>query len=410
VTAAGPGSTLLVIAYHFPPGNATGAARPYRFYRYLSDSGYRVSVVAEGKPAEGGLDGVRYVSIQDCPAGALGRRMRRAAALQRWLMPYDDHLSWVPAAVDAALEMIGRARPAAILSTAPPLASSLVGLELKKRTGLPWIADFRDPLAGNAFRQRYWAQLVDPLFETGIFSRADLIIANNERVHQRWRRYHPRWKSKYRVLYNGFDPEERAPLCEPFESGRREIVHLGTLYGRRHPALLVQSMFRLIRAGKLAAGSVCVRLVGSIEEGSRALCGPAYRELQQAGALVEEGLVSRQEAHERTRTAGSLLLLELGDNNTGLHIPAKLFEYVCAGRPILCFTVRGSAAEEILQQCGVPNQILYEDSTEAEIDQAVLEFFGLPRTPQPPSEWFETHFNGVTQCRALAGMIQEVAS
>ena len=77
-------------------------------------------------------------------------------ALRRvWPYPW---AGWVPFAVAQGVAVVRRERPVAIFSSFPPTASHLVALALHRLTGLPWIADFRDPWTWGIEHGYVWAR------------------------------------------------------------------------------------------------------------------------------------------------------------------------------------------------------------------------------------------------------------
>lgn len=227
---------LLLIAYHYPPENTSGAARPARLARYLPEAGVECRVIARGS--------AEPVTEADAPA----YQRWLCEKMQRFLLPYNERLPWLPAAVRAGSDLIRRERIDALYSTSPPLVTHLVAMELSRRFGLPWVADFRDPLVGNPWRRRRFRQY-DPWLERRIFDRAALCLANTDSLADEWRKAHPAKAHKIRVLWNGYDPE--APVAEPVPQagGPRTLLHAGSLYGFRRPGPLVRALARLAGEG-----------------------------------------------------------------------------------------------------------------------------------------------------------------
>ena len=177
---------VLILAYVYPPDNYSGAARPYRFAKYLARLGHPVEVIAAGAG-----DGVQVAGPVYRVRGELGEQ--RKTLLDKlvravWLQ-YDEGLTWVPRAVRLAKRWSSR-RPV-LLSTSPPLTTHLAALWLKRRYGWKWVADFRDPLVGNPFRELRRVRYTDGVLERCFFRHADALIANTDAMAAFWRRLHP---------------------------------------------------------------------------------------------------------------------------------------------------------------------------------------------------------------------------
>jgi hypothetical protein len=184
------------------------------------------------------------------------------------------------------------------------------------------------------------------------------------------------------------------------------LSHIGELYGGRNVAPLLESLARLIAQGRLPAGSVCVRLIGPAE--ARALPNAEFLGRARAEGWLEliTEQIPKREALQIARSSDGLLLLQL---RSSVHVPAKIFEYLQIGRPILAFIQPNSPAERILDQSGVPYRCVYPGSTPETIDNTVAEFFSLPATVVAANSWFEEQFNAENQTRILDAIIRSPA-
>lgn len=133
---------ILLIACHFPPENIVGSLRPGRFFRYLPEFGYAPYVLT--------------ASPQPQP----DPRISVAPYVHDWkgkfwlltLAPYDDKPSWAAVAERAGAEVLRRHNLRLILSTSPPYSVHSAAAALARQFQIPWVADVRDPLLGNASR------------------------------------------------------------------------------------------------------------------------------------------------------------------------------------------------------------------------------------------------------------------
>jgi len=398
---------MLIIAYHFLSLRESGAARPARFAKFLRRGGMRVHVVTQG-------DAVRLENHPDtrCTIGSAASRSvciasRLAHHIQRRLLPYNECLPWVPYAVATASQILRTNPVRFILSTSPPLATHVAALELKRRFGMHWIADFRDPLSDNPFRNRRWARPYDRAVEYSLFRFADVIIANTDSVAELWRRRYPQWTHKIQLIWNGYDPEdhlEAAPIPpRPF----RVLTHVGSLYGGRRPTLLLDSLWRLVRSGRLDPSGFRLRLIGPREANASGIHDSAFAALLGLSCLECHGeSVPVEQARLAMTEADWLLLLDLNESGAALQVPAKLFEYICIGRPILAFTLPDSPVERILMRSGVPHRCVHPPDSAKHIDDTVSEFLRLPSNPIAPAEWFCRHFDSRGQVAMLRDLLE----
>ena len=400
---------VLIFAYHFPPENASGGARPYRFFKYLSRLGYNCRVFTASDQTGCSDPNIEFVPdpFLTHPRRNLSWQLERA--VRKAFLPGEVGIQWSYHASRAARAHL-KAHPGAsvtIFSSFPPLGSHLAGWQLAYSNGLPWIADCRDPLVvestpkyGTHFKKRVYRWL-----ERITARRADAIIANTDGAMAEWRGKFPSLNGKVHLIWNGFDPDKRvAPL--PVSSGIcRVLSHAGDLYGGRSVTPILESIARLIAAGRLSSGSVYVRLIGTTVAGAL----PNQEFLVRARAEGWLDLITKRipqrEALQIARSSNNLLLLQ---PHSTTQVPGKLFEYLQIGRPILAFILPNSPAERLLDQSGVPYQCVYPGSTPEAIDDAVVKFFNLPSTAVAANSWFEEHFNAENQTRVLDAIIRSL--
>jgi len=399
--------TVLMVADAFPPDPLSGALRPGRFAKFLPEFGYNPVVVCRG---EAGRSLERSDTVRRTSSIGASRKVRTmakvGAVLQRYLLPYNDNLPWVAHALSEAEAVLASRPVSAVFSTSPPVATHLAALAIKLRYGLPWIADFRDPLWGNPFRARWWPFPYDRGVEGLIFRHADAVIANTDATAELWRGRRAGIDRKLEVIWNGYDPDDRVKALPVGERGRRVLAHVGSLYGHRHPGLLLSSLVRLIRRRDLNADDVCARFVGIAEENCIRKSQDAVDTLRGWGCLECDGKqVPMSEARRVAAQADYLLVLDLNEQGASLQVPAKLFEYIQIGRPILAFTQRDSPTDRVLKGSGVPCRIVYLDYCNEQIDHEVLSLLSLPSEPTRPSSWFEEQFDGRNQTHRLARIL-----
>jgi glycosyltransferase involved in cell wall biosynthesis len=288
-----------------------------------------------------------------------------------------------------------------IVSTSPPITTHLCAWWLKRRFGCAWVADFRDPLRDNPCHPpRYHRS--NKSFEELFFRNADAIIANTDSVAELWRMRYPQWQNKIHVIWNGFDPEaspEAAPIpLRPY----RVMCHVGSLYCSRYPTPVIASLARLIAAGRVDPNALRLYLAGSASE-------PHSEDVSRTWIEFLPGLLPRNEATQLITEADFLLLIDFTIGPRGLQVPAKLFEYLTIGRPILAVTLPDSPVESILRRSGIPYACLHPGQDEAN-DQRLLAFLALPSNPVAASSWCREQFDAANQARQLAAILEGVAA
>lgn len=402
---ADPG--VLIVAYYYPPTNASGAQRPSRFAKYLPEFGLAPRIVAfaedeTGAPAENAT----YVpNGQTATAEAAARR---AGLYQRIVLPYDQQRPWAPHAALAGEQLIREHDVRCLVSTSPPVATHYAAMAMKRRTGVPWIADFRDPYYGNPMRTSLRSRWTDSMGEKSVVRHADALIANTETLGEELRKRYPSRAKDVIVLMNGYDPDEPlGPLAVP-ERAQKTLAHIGALYEGRKPDVIVDSVLRLVRAGKLDPALCKLDFIGPYHP-SLNIGDGAGGELIGLGAMDCPGsTLPREEANRRMAEADWLLLLDLNHLGATLQVPAKVFDYVRVERPILAFTSEGSPTQRLLEQSGLRQCCIDPRTPPPEIDRNVADFLTSTEGAGELSAEFQTKFEARNQVAQLANLIHEV--
>ena len=402
---------LALFAYYYKPENTSGVQRAARLAKYLPQFGWPTWVIAS---SAGGIDPTleRVVHVPGPADGSpAAARWSHLGLLAERFLPYQEKLPWVPHAVEA-FERLHTAQPfSALLSTSPPTGSHIAAWRIKRKFRLPWIADFRDPILGNPGRPRRWAQPYDRALQREIFRSADIVLAVTDTMRDLWRAQYPRWAHKFQLIWNGFDPEEGfGPLDAP-PRPYRVLLHAGVLYSQRHPLAMLDSLARLIGNGRLNPDALRLRFIGIVQEMDQLRARPSVALLASRGCLDMNGqLIPRDDAMREIATADSLFLIDIVNNSkVGYTVPAKLYDYLLTGRPILSITDPGSPVDRILAQSGVPYACLYHADSPETLDGKLHGFLSLPGAPVTPGPWFFENFDGRLQARAIGAMLETSA-
>jgi hypothetical protein len=280
-------------------------------------------------------------------------------------------------------------------------------MRLKRRYGVKWIADFRDPILGSPFRTG--SHRFDAFIEPRIMEQADALIANTDALEAMWQKRYPRHHAKMHLLWNGFDPQEAITAAPIPPRPYRVLTHTGDIYGQRHPGQLLQSVARLLERGLLQPGTLKVRLVGRFFPEWSPQQAEAMRALAAAGDVDCSGdPVPRAAALEALASSDDLLLLDVCGPKAGLQVPSKIFDYLQIGRPVLTFTTPNSPVDRILGRSGIPGVRVYDTDPNETVDEKMMEFLSLPTEPARASEWFWEQFDGLKQARQLATWLDEL--
>ena len=395
---------VLLLTYAFPPDPLSGGARPGRFARYLPAHGYDVDVIAAG---DGGDARVRRVPA--CPGPGPARVLSRMAHVARRGLPHDDELAWASHVWALGRRLMKQTRYEAILSTSPPGGAHVAACLLKREFEVPWVCDFRDPMLDSPSRGRKWFFPHDRWLEKWLCMNAEAIVCNTDVLARLLSERYVARRGAIHTIWNGYDPEEGVDAPPLPERPRRVLAHVGTLYGARHPGLVVESLLRLLETGRIDTNRFLLQLAGPVEPGCLDPVSAQIARLQERGCLeILNRTLSQREANELAGAADLLVLLDVNYGYTTIQVPGKVFQYIRIGRPIAAVTRRGSPTERILAGSGVKYVCMDPQDEAAQRDEALLELMGMPPERSRPSEWFQEEFDGERQVAQLARILGEV--
>jgi glycosyltransferase involved in cell wall biosynthesis len=364
---------LLAISWDMPPLSGPRAVQVSRLLKHLVPLGWESWVVSFG-PRSGRYnqdrelasrlrapEGVTLVPVPSLEERLLCRMLWRVLPPLK-LLP-DEKWVWIGAASRAAGRLAAERRFDVLVSFAQPWSDHLIGLRVRRATGLPWVAHFSDPwtdspyLRGHRWQRRIWERM-----EADVVRHADALVFVNEQTAERvMRKYPDEWRRKSHVLPHGYDCSDRssaapavpgdlvAQAFRPDKGGRLSIVYTGRFYdGIRTPEPLLRAVAALGRRRRLAH-ELHVTFVGT----------PVVSHRQLASALglddvVEfTGRVPFADSSRRANDADVLLIIDAPADES-LFLPSKLVDYLPAGKPILALTPPRGASADLVRALGYP--------------------------------------------------------
>lgn len=353
--------TVLLIAYHFPPlSGSSGLQRALCFARYLPQFGWTPIVLtvrpeAYEKTDEGALSqipaGCEIVRTRCLDAGRhlsiRGRYPAAAALPDRWA-------SWQLWAVPAGLRLARNRGVKAIWSTYPIATAHKIGASIAKRTGLPWIADFRDPMAQDGYPTdpRRW-QAYKRIEESAAARATRLVFVSPSALDTYHERYPTTPAEHFALIENGFDEgtfDDYSNAETTRSDGPPVLLHSGIVYPKeRDPRALFEALGRLHNDRRIRPGDFVIRFRAPVHDGL--LLELARQQRVEAFVDIRPPISYRDALHEML-AADALLVMQAASCNQ--QIPAKLYEYLRAGRPILGLTDPEGDTGRTLRKLGYP--------------------------------------------------------
>jgi glycosyltransferase involved in cell wall biosynthesis len=421
---------LLVLCYFYPPLGGGGVHRVLGFTRHLPAHGWECTVVCAGAGDYWVVDesllarvqpGTEVVRVSGGSAlsawlrlsrGATGRRPTGTfAGLRRlsdwWLMP-DSYAGWARRARTTAERLARRGGFHAMLSSSPPDSVHLAARAVHLSSGLPWVADFRDPWVGLYFRDppSAWHRARHAALERAVLEEADVVVAAS-RTHADGIGQRSGARPR-RVVHipNGFEREAPEGAAAPAAAGDRErfeLLFTGTLSQMPDAEVFLEALHDWFARSPGARRRVRARFAGPYETG--------YEDRSIALGLkgIAEFLGPRPHAETRAlqRRAGALLLWKPRGYPT--MVPGKLYEYLDSGRPVLALLPADDEAAVLVARAGGEVVATGDRSgLAASLERRYLEWkAGAVPGPAPP-EWLAEHTRARLAAR-LAAVLDELA-
>lgn len=435
---------VLLVSYYYPPSGGSGVQRMLKFSKYLRECGWE-PVVLTVDPVHAAFPDLDEELERDIPDGLevirtrswdpyavyarlMGLRKESAVGvgfladrqepdirerISRWvranLFLPDARVGWVPFAIRAARSLMKRHAVHAIVTSGPPHSAHLVGAHLKKRFGIPWLADLRDAWPDVAYRHMLpttaLAGDMDCLVRDHALASADIRVTVTNEVAA--------WMESetglpFEVIPNGFDPADIEEANVRLVGGF-SIVHTGNMGPARDP----EPLWSLLSTDRWP--DVSLVLVGNVDGSIHRRLTALQSDRQTAGlkrlSVERHAYVPHSEAIAFMKGA-SLLLLPINRVTDGAGIvTGKIYEYLASGRPVLGLGETGGEADRILRAAGAGRVFDYNDvdGIGTAIDTAYAAWkAGAPQpgaTPEGASPWSRR-----AQTRQLSSFLNDLTS
>ncbi|ALJ06583.1 glycosyl transferase family 1 [Pseudalgibacter alginicilyticus] len=366
----------LIITYYWPPAGGPGVQRWLKFVKYLPDFNIVPSVYTPENPSyplvDNGLlnevseslvvlkqpirEPYKLASIfskqkaKTISKGIISENKKQSFLEKAMLfirgnffIP-DARISWVKPSVVYLSKYIQNENIETIITTGPPHSLHLIGMKLKEKCAVKWLADFRDPWTTIGYHKQLKltkaAQKKHKTLEAAVLNKADQIVVTSNVTKNEFRNITERPIS---VITNGYDYEsvEQVPLDVKFS-----MAHIGSLLSKRNPEVLWRVLRDLIMENEDFSNDFQLNLVGAVSED---VLKSIYKNNLKAH-LHTVDYVSHAEAIQFQRKSQVLLLIEIDSEDTKCIIPGKLFEYMVSNRPIIAVGPEGSDVETIITE------------------------------------------------------------
>ena len=409
---------VLMIAYHYPPmRGSSGIQRTLKFSQYLPQFSWQPTVLsahprAYANPGDDQMGDIpASVEVRRAFALDTSRHLAFKGSYVSWMALPDRWVSWWLGAVPAGLSLIRKHKPAVLWSTYPIATAHLIALTLHKLTGLPWVADLRDPMTDEGYPSNPVTRRAYLWIEKKTIANCTRAVCTTPGAIVTYRTRFPHIPAeRFALIENGFDEENFADAASALtakpDDKRFKLVHSGVIYpSERDPVPMFEAIAELLAQGRIGGDTFELVLRATGHDSYLATLIDKYG----IGSVVKLAPhVSYREALSEMLTAGGLLILQA--SNCNHQVPAKLYEYLRARRPILALTDPIGDTAATLRTAGI-DTIAPLDQKDA-IMAAMARFLTLAQNNAAPLASLDTIAANSRHARAgkLGALLDEVAA
>lgn len=382
---------VLVIAYYWPPAGGGGVQRWVKFVKYLREYGWEPIVyTAENadypildpslnKEIPDGIEvirrpilepynlfrklkGMKKTDRMDPSFLSQGKKMGLKEKIAVWIrgnffIP-DARCLWISPSVRYLVHYLKVNPVDAIVSTGPPHSCHMIGLALKQKLQVPWIADFRDQWTQiDYFEDLHLSRRAigkHKSMEKSVLDNCDTIVTVGPHLAHGLKML---TGNHIEVITNGFDEQDRNQQVG-FRDSRFSLVYIGTINDAQNPHVIWKVLSDLKKGGHPMMKNFVMKVVGKVE--SQVLDN--VRDFDLEDIVEYKGYVSHNEAVAYQNSASVLLLLINNTRNNKAIVTGKLFEYLASGHPILCIGPQDGDAADIIRNTNSGQTFDYTDS------------------------------------------------
>ena len=408
---------LCLLSYDFAPSEAAGALRWQKLSRFIGERGWRLDVVtrtpaelakrddgrleelaagtrvygaptprliredfeqlalnlkrrASGseKPSSSVTPAAGTAAVAPAVADSIGIREARGPlhSLRDLARGYHAHGwfardgAWAASAAAIARGIAATTPYRALITCGPPHMVHVAGGRLAQASGIPHVADFRDPWSlverlPEPYGSSEWWRLADR-YEREALSGASLIVTNTEAHRDALGRKYPALAERMIAILNGFD---EVPAVPARTGGPFTMTYAGTIYLDRDPRPLLQAAAQVVRTQALRPDQFQLVFMGDVQGYAGTSLEALAREAGIGDHVRVLGMRPRREALEELGRADMLVVLP---QDSHLAIPSKLYEYLVFPVCVLALAAADSAIAQTL--AGSPADVVRPDDVE----------------------------------------------
>ncbi len=281
----------------------------------------------------------------------------------------DPRRGWNFFALKKAGELIRKHEIKTVITTSPPHSTQLIGLRLKKKYGIKWVSDLRDPWTKiyyyNTFHRTLLAKKLERKLEKSVLKSADKIIVVSEFLQKEYNELVDiDINLKTHIIPNGYDDEDFVNKKESFPE-TFTITYTGSIAKNYD----LSGIYNALHILKKKEHNFILRFIGHIN--------PEQTDIISQYGLSENteiiGYVNHQKSIDYLMCSSLLLLIiPQTEGNKGI-LTGKLFEYLASKKPILCIGPVDGNAAKVIKETGSGH--VFDYSNKEGVKEQLLSYY-----------------------------------
>lgn len=390
---------VLIITYYWPPAGGPGVQRWLKFVKYLPEFGIEPIVYCPENPNYPIIDESLVNEIpttitilkqpisepyalasifskgksKTISSGVIPKAKKQSLIEKTMLyvrgnffIP-DARKNWIQPSVSFLSDYIKKHHIETIITTGPPHSLHLIGLQLKARLGVKWLADFRDPWTTIGYHKDLKLTNASKVkhidLELKVLNAADEIIVTSNHTKNE---FQTKTKQPISVITNGYDSHS---VRVEVKDEQFTLSHIGSLLSERNPLVLWETLSELIKENSAFSEAFKLQLIGVVSD-------DVIESIHKNGLrnhLEVVGYVSHDEALQFQMKSQLLLLIEIDSEDTKAIIAGKVFEYLISETPILAIGPKDADVEQIIKSTNTGTYFNYKQKVE--LKSQILSYF-----------------------------------
>lgn len=374
---------VLIITYYWPPAGGPGVQRWLKFVKYLPKNNIEPILFIPKNPNYPTYDYSlndevsdqlkiirhpiteisnffpKYKSINSIRSGNISKPSKQSLFEKllffirgNFVIP-DMKVFWRNSSVKFLEKYLIENDIDTIITTGPPHSLHLIGLDLKNKINIKWIADFRDPWVNLNYLNRFHlfssVKNFHKKLRNKVLNGADAVTVTSEKLKVLFDSIS---KDNFKIS-NGFDYNNSGRVLDV----KFTISHIGSIYPDRNPELLWQVLEKLCLDIKDFKKDLKLNFIGNVDDKFKSYVKDQYI----FDNVTYFGYLENFKALNYLCSSQLLLMIEVDDNESSYAIPAKFFDYINSNRPIISFGPINSEISKILMDTNTGKSFVYNE-------------------------------------------------